>query len=209
MSTWVFLTGATEEKREVYCFDADSGKMLWRQAVEGRPAGAPGPAKPWNDASYAASTPAVDGRFVWAMFANGDVACFGHDGQLQWVRNLGLPDNEYGHASSLIRHQSLLVVQLDQGMEQDRKSKLLAMDARSGRTVWETERPVGAGWSTPIVISAGSQEQIITCGIPWVIAYDPEDGREIWRADCLDGGYYAVPSPIFASGRSFCADQAS
>jgi outer membrane protein assembly factor BamB len=26
----VFLSGATEERREVYCFDADSGQLLWR-----------------------------------------------------------------------------------------------------------------------------------------------------------------------------------
>ena len=34
----VFLTGATAERREVYCFDADSGELLWQQAVAAPPA---------------------------------------------------------------------------------------------------------------------------------------------------------------------------
>ena len=29
----VFLTGATDKKREVYCFDADTGKLLWQKPV--------------------------------------------------------------------------------------------------------------------------------------------------------------------------------
>ena len=199
----VFLTGANEAIREVYCFDADSGKMLWRKAIENVPGSTPGPAKPWNAASYAAPTPATDGRHVYAIFANGDLACLDLEGKQIWALNVGLPDNEYGHASSLVAHRNLLLVQLDQAMAEDGKSKLLALDTRTGRTVWETKRPVGAGWSSPIVISVGRREQIITCGIPWVAAYDPTTGAEIWRADCLDWGYYAVPCPIFAHGLVF------
>ena len=34
----VYVTGASEEKREIYCFDANSGKLLWTGPV-GTPQG--------------------------------------------------------------------------------------------------------------------------------------------------------------------------
>jgi outer membrane protein assembly factor BamB len=62
---------------------------------------------------------------------------------------------------------------------------------------------VSAGWGTPIVIATPAGRQIVTCGNPWVIACEPATGKELWRADVLDGGYYAVPSPVYARGLVF------
>jgi len=39
------------------------------------------------------------------------------------------------------------------------------------------------------------------CGNPWVISYDPADGTELWRVNCL--GADIAPSPIFAGGLVF------
>ena len=51
--------------------------------------------------------------------------------------------------------RNLLIVQFDQGMPKDRKSKLMALDSRTGKTVWETPREVPNSWATPIVIEVG------------------------------------------------------
>jgi outer membrane protein assembly factor BamB len=53
-----------------------------------------------------------------------------------------------------------------------------------------------------IAIRAAGRDQIVTAASPWVIAYDPQDGKEIWRADCLRGEIGA--SPTFAAGKFFC-----
>jgi outer membrane protein assembly factor BamB len=199
----VFLTGAGRQTREVYCFDARSGRLLWRKALQGISESQPGPPGLWGKGSQAASTPVTDGRNVWAIFANGDLACFDRDGRQLWGRSLGLPRNQYGHAASPALQGSLVFVQLDQDEPEKRRSKLLAIDGATGRTVWEAPRPVSAGWSSPILIAAAGRRQLITCGNPWVMAYDPATGREFWRADTLDGGYYAVPSPVYAGGLVF------
>jgi len=39
---------------------------------------------------------------------------------------------------------------------------------------------------------------LITCGEPWVIAYEPATGAELWRASCLAG--QIVSSPVCANG---------
>lgn len=58
-------------------------------------------------------------------------------------------------------------------------------------------------WASPIVIDTGIREEIITCSSPWVIAYDPSSGEELWRAECLGGD--VAPSPVYANGLVFAA----
>ena len=60
---------------------------------------------------------------------------------------------------------------------------------------------VANSWTTPIVADIDSQYQLITVADPWVIAYNPTDGTEIWRAKCIRGD--AAPSPIYAGGLVF------
>lgn len=201
----VFLSGATEEKREVYCFDAKSGQILWQQEVPGTPQSTGKPPEVMEDTGFAASTMATDGRRAYAIFANGDVAAFDFAGKLAWSRSLGIPKNSYGHAASLTTYQDRLIVSLDQGGPKDGLSKLLALDAATGKTVWEAKREVPNSWTSPIVIEAGGRTQIVTAADPWVIAYDAADGKEIWRAKCLkqDVG----PSPAFAGGIVYVANE--
>jgi outer membrane protein assembly factor BamB len=201
----VFLTGATEYESEVYCFDADSGKLLWKKAVENVPGNTLETPEVMEDTGFAAPTATTDGQRVYAIFANGDLICFDFDGNRVWAKNLGLPDNMYGHASSLTIYQNLLLVLFDQGGADDDLSKLIAFDAVSGRTVWEALRQVPNSWASPIVINTGEREEIITCANPWVIAYEPATGKELWRADCLDGD--VAPSPVYANGLVFATNE--
>ena len=197
----VFVTGADPNMREVYCFDALSGRLLWKRGVMKVPQGTTEPIDVMEDTGYAASTAVTDGRRVCAIFATGDVGCFDFDGKKVWAGNLGTPDSAYGYASSLAMYRNLLLIQYDQGGAEDEKSKLIALDTFTGRTVWETKRPVPNSWSSPIVVEIAGQPQIITCGDPWVIAYNPTNGAEIWRAKCLGGD--VASSPIYAGERIF------
>ncbi len=195
----VFLTGADEERREVFCFDTDSGELLWRAAVPGTPQSTAEPPEVMEDTGFAAPTPVTDGRHVFAMFANGDMAAFDYDGKLAWSHSFGIPENVYGHASSLAMHEGLVFVQLDQGhVPEDEKSRLYAMDAATGAVVWEAKRAVPNSWGSPIVVEHDGRWQVITAADPWVIAYNPADGSELWRARCLRGD--CGPTPVLAGG---------
>jgi outer membrane protein assembly factor BamB len=197
----VFLSGGDEMKREVMCFDVQSGKLLWQSAVP-KTDGSPdeNPEVP-DQCGMAAATVATDGRRVYAMFSNGDLAAFNFDGTVAWAEFLGTPKNQYGHATSLLTWQDRVIVQFDQGEADDKLSKLLAFDGTTGAVVWEKPRPVGASWATPITFDAAGKSQLITLAVPWVISYSAKDGAELWRADCLDGE--VTPSPIFAGGTLF------
>jgi outer membrane protein assembly factor BamB len=197
----VFLSGGDEAKREVMCFDAPTGKLLWQRDVP-KTAGSPAePPEVPEQCGMAAATVATDGRRVYAMFANGDLAAFNFDGALAWSKFLGFPKNPYGHAASLLTWEDRVIVQFDQGEPDDKLSKIYAFDGATGEIVWQQPRPVGASWATPITFDAAGKSQIVTLAVPWVIAYSAKNGAEIWRADCLDGE--VTPSPVFAGGTLF------
>jgi len=194
----VLLTGADDRKREIYCFDAGTGRALWTRGVRNVPGSPSAAPQVMEDTGYAAPTGVTDGRRFYAIFANGDIACVDFDGRLIWARNLGLPDNVYGYASSLRMHRGRLLVLYDQGDAEAGRSYLYALDALTGRTVYRARRPVANSWTTPILISAAGRDQFITVAEPWVVSHDPDTGRILWRFGGI--GADTAPSPVFAGG---------
>jgi outer membrane protein assembly factor BamB len=201
----VFLTGATKDQRQVFCFDADTGQLLWQKDVPGTPESTSKEVKLNAQTGFAASTAATDGRRVYAIFANGDLAAFDFAGQLRWSHSFGIPVNAYGHASSLALVQNLLIVQLDQGTKAEKLSRLIALRADSGQVAWQTPREVTNSWPSPIIVQHEGQAQIVTAANPWVSGYSPADGKEIWRADRLRGD--VGPSPVARQGLLYVANE--
>ncbi|MBN2137787.1 MAG: PQQ-binding-like beta-propeller repeat protein [Sedimentisphaerales bacterium] len=198
----VFLSGGDPNVYKVFCFDALGGTLLWTGDVERtKPKPGEDEFEVMEDTGYAACTMATDGRRVYVIFTTGDVACFDFKGRKLWTKPLGLPDNVYGYASSLETYRNMLLIQFDQADAESEISKLIALDGPTGRIVWEAKRPVGNSWSTPILAQTETGSQIIAAADPWVIAYEPNSGDEIWRAECLAGDI--ASSPIYANGMTF------
>ncbi|HQA90756.1 MAG TPA: PQQ-like beta-propeller repeat protein [Sedimentisphaerales bacterium] len=194
----IFLSGATETKQEVYCYDAVSGRLLWTGDVPISPAVAAAELNPMEDTGRSASTMATDGRRVYTIFVTGDIAAFDFGGRRLWYKSLGVPDSAYGYASSLDTYEDRVIVQYDQGDGSEDKSRLYALDGASGRIVWEAKREVPNSWTSPIVVEVEGKPQLITLTDPWLLANNPADGAEIWRAECAGGD--VAPSPIYAGG---------
>ncbi|MBN2711610.1 MAG: PQQ-binding-like beta-propeller repeat protein [Planctomycetes bacterium] len=194
----LFISGANKERKTVFCYAIDNGQLLWETDIniKGSPTETP---NVWDEGTLSACTMATDGARVFVMFANGDLAALDMDGRVIWGKAFGIPENSYGHASSLITAGDRLIVQMDQGSgAEDGLSFIYAFNSQNGRQVWKTAREVPNSWTTPILLNANDKNEIVTLANPWLIAYSPEDGKEIWKAKVTEGE--VAPSPAYAKG---------
>jgi len=196
----LFLSGADATRREVYCFNALSGELLWTRTLEPSSNSPRKPPKVSEDTGYAASTMATDGSHVFAIFANGDLVALDFDGKPLWQLSLGLPENAYGYSSSLASFEDLVIVQFDR--KQD--SFIAGIEAATGEMRWQTKRDFGPSWASPQIIQTREGSQLITAADPDVVSYDPRTGKELWRVECLKGAEVAV-SPAYAAGVVYVA----
>ena len=199
----IFLSGSNENKREVYCLDAANGKILWSadlSKIKGSPSQNP---KVTAETGFAASTLTTDGIRIYAIFANGDLSALDFNGGIIWTKNLGLPNNHYGHSSSLIMYHDLLIIQYDQSGS----GKVMALAGRTGDKKWETSRNVKVSWSSPVLVNTGYRTELLLSAEPYVASYDPATGKELWKLDCISGE--VGPSVAYANGKVFSVNEYS
>ncbi|GAH46969.1 unnamed protein product, partial [marine sediment metagenome] len=116
------------------------------------------------------------------------------------------PQSVYGLSSSLAFHKDTVIFQFDQGSwAEDELSALLGLDGATGSIIWRTGRPVGATWSSPVLVNTDGGTLLVTTGDPWVIAYEAASGLEIWRASGLAGDI--GPSAVYADGKVFVTNE--
>lgn len=196
----VFLSGATQSQRDVYCFDTESGELLWTHTLEPFP-GTPAEQPEIDDeTSYAAPTLVAHGNRVFALFPNGDIVCCDFEGNQVWGQNLGLPDNHYGHSSSLIAYDEYVYVQYDD----NEAPRVIALNAVDGSEAWVTERSV-VSWASPILAETSLGMQLILASSEDAAGYDPITGKELWLQECLGGE--VGPSPAFQDDVVFVANE--
>jgi outer membrane protein assembly factor BamB len=179
----VFVTGAENKALEVYCIDKGNGKLLWTglaSGIEGEPVELP---ETDQDAGMAVSSVVVNKNVVCAVFANGNLVCFDHNGKLKWSKNIGLPANTYGYSSSLIIYEKLLILQFDS----NEKVSLMGFEYETGELKWETLRKGRPVWSSPVLAYFGGKPQVVLNGNPNVSSFDAVTGKELWTIECMSG----------------------
>ena len=197
----IFLSGANSAKREVYCIDRNSGKILWTgelNNIPGSPAKSP---EVTDDTGQAAPSLTTNGRSVFAIFANGDIIAFDMEGKQLWARNLGDPGNHYGHSSSLLVHENILLIQYDIKAA----PKMMGLSISDGTTVWDMPRKVKVSWASPVLVNTGSRMEVIVVAEPNVTSYDPLTGKEYWSVNCLFGE--VGPSVSYSDGLVFAVNE--
>jgi outer membrane protein assembly factor BamB len=181
--------GNRSQTLKVLSIDRNTGKILWeRTAYEGRV---------YDDhhkkGSYAASTPATDGKYVYAFFGSEGLYCYDFKGTQVWKQSFGgIATLGMGTAASPVLFQNLVILQCDE--DAGEKSFIVAVDKNTGKQVWRTPRKVQASWATPILVRAAGRTELITSGNEFVISYDPATGKEYWRCRGLESN--AIPTPL-------------
>ena len=197
----VFITGADAKARELYCYDVWTGELKWTVKADGI-AGSPSSMPKVNaDTGLAASTVATNGEEVCAIFATGDVICANMEGKRLWAKNIGLPDNHYGYASSLLMYGNTLIIQY----QNNSNAKILALSTKNGNQIWSKSAKDKIAWSSPIIATLGGKSALVVMGNPAIAAYNPGNGAELWRVECMSGEVGS--SPASAGGVVFGASE--
>lgn len=197
----VFLSGADATKREVYCYDKNMGKLLWTAPVDNIPGSPTVAPAVTNDTGHAAPTLTTDGKKVYAIFSNGDIIALDMNGKRIWAKNLGVPQNHYGHSSSLYVYEDKLIVQYDHKTE----SKVMALATETGDIVWNTNRKGKISWASPTIVKTTNGIELLLVTDPFVASYDLNTGKELWRLNCLFGE--VGPSLAYADGVVFATNE--
>jgi outer membrane protein assembly factor BamB len=176
-----------EQDFVVLALERKSGAIVWQKKVA--------TAMPHEgthpDGTYASPTPTTDGERVYASFGSYGIYALTMAGELAWTTDLGDMKvyNSFGEGSSPVLCGDLLLVNWDH----EGDSFLVALDKATGKERWRAARPQGTSWTTPLVVAAGDQLEIVVAG-PRTVAYDVATGKELWhQGDVQPGGLIASP----------------
>ena len=77
-------------------------------------------------------------------------------------------------------------------------SFVLALDEKTGETVWKTDRRELPSWGTPTVAVTAAGPELVTNASNFIRGYDPRTGKERWQ---LGGSsLITAPTPVFGDG---------
>lgn len=194
----IFLTAAVDKGRQrvVFAIDRRDGKLLWEHVAW---TGEPEESHAMN--GWASSTCATNGKVVVAFFGRGGLHGYSLDGKPLWSRDLGRFDGPWGTAASPIFYRDTVIQNCD---SESKEASLVAVDYRTGETVWSTPRANMRGWSTPILIKTPKREELVLNSHAGVRAYDPQTGRELWWCKGFNGR--GEPVPAYGHGLVFCVN---
>ncbi len=201
----IFLTQANKggTVRSLMCLARADGKLRWKKDVTYNE-----PEKNWNPAWYCNASPATDGERVVVSFGSAGLYCYDLAGKELWKRTeLGKWEDAFGNSASPVIQGDLVIQWCGPNRDKGR-NYLLAVEKKTGKTVWEHDESF-ASWITPVIAKVNDKEQLIVSQsrdlkgkkdpqTGYLKGFDPATGKELWSCRGLDSFQYA--SPLISKG---------
>ena len=177
----LYVTSADAQagKRYVDCFHAKTGKRLWQKTSPFAKY------KKQKTNTFASNTPACDQDHVyvlWQSKKSSPLTAYDHSGKKVWEIDLGPYNHGQGGAVSPMVYQDRVIISNDQ----KNNSFLLAVDRKTGKTIWKIDRDgKRACYSTPCIFESSDRgpEIIFTHCYEGIIGVDPKTGKKRWHVD--------------------------
>ena len=174
----------------VQAHNRSDGKIRWRKVLkellphEGT----------HKDGSYASGSAVTDGERLFAYFGSRGLYALDFQGKVLWETQLGSMQtrNGFGEGSSPALFGDTLVVTWDH----EGQDFVVALDKKTGKERWRTDRDEPTTWATPLVVTPGGKAQVVTSGTNRVRSYDLASGKLVWEANGLTQN--VIPSPVSA-----------
>ena len=188
----VYTTGYASDTDTVFCFDANSGKELWKYSYAAK-------LDPKNYEGGPSATPTVEGDRVYTFSKRGMLHCLdAAKGTVVWSKDLAaeLKANmpTWGFASSVLIEGDLALVNAG--------SAGAAFDKKSGKTVWSSGTE-DSGYSTPVPFGADSARAVMLAIKQSVVAVAVKGGKELWRFPWRTSYDVNATDPILSGNQVF------
>ncbi len=192
---WSALAENTTRAPEhrVACYDAATGNPLWDTRVA---------AGPWLLADlrggYAASTPAVAGERVFALFGSAILHALDTEGKLLWSYAIAEQDKfDVALPVSPVVYKDTVLLLLDRKTP---AATLVALDAATGEVRWEKHRPESDfAHVTPVLAEVAGKTQLLVPSTHTLQGVDPDNGDILWSCE-WGQSIWPVSSPVMAEG---------
>jgi outer membrane protein assembly factor BamB len=146
--------------------------------------------------TMASASAVTDGEHVIASFESRGIFAYDMNGKPAWQIDLGdkRMRNEFGEGSTPALYKDKLFVVWDHLGQ----SFITALEKRTGKEVWRTDREEIDSWATPLVVEHAGRAQVVTSGTNRMRSYDAETGKIVWEGPGLTAN--PIPSPVAADG---------
>ena len=167
----VYTIGNKDDLDTVFCFDAATGKVLWKHSY-------PQPLDPNMFEGGPGCSPAIDGPRIYTVARHGLLLCL-EEGRVVWskhlVKDFGGKQPTWGFAvSPLVLGDMLLLETGAKG------ASALALNKLTGEVIWKTgDDP--AAYSSPIVVTPGDNPSVAFFNVTGLVVRAARDGQELWR----------------------------
>ncbi len=189
---------AVKGTERVLCFDATTGKELWKIRYE----------RPYQ-ISYASgprATPTVDGKLVYTLGAEGDLLCTEvSSGTISWRKQLAETYKTqapvWGYAAHPLVYGDLLIT-----LAGGDGSVVVALDKLSGEERWRALSASEIGYCPPTIQKLGGRDHLIVWDADALHALEPTTGKVIWTKPLKPRYGMSITAPrvsgnlLFASG---------
>ena len=193
----IYLTAVRDSSTLVtLALDRETGKVLWEKVAPHEKL-----EQIHQIGSYAQCTPATDGDIVVSMFGSSGLFAYDRDGSELWNLRMGPFNNEFGAGTSpIIAGDTVILVQ-----DHDTDSFLLAVDKRTGKELWRTDRSeFPRNYCSPILWKTGGKLTVAVAATLRVVGYDVETGKEVWTVRGLSRAVCMTPV-VGEDGRLYVA----
>jgi len=210
----VWVTTATPDGRQLSAIALDQARGTVIHDIKLFDVATPQYAHPFN--TYASPTPAIEPGRVYVTFGSpGTAAIDTATGKVLWERRDFQCNHYRGAGSSPVIFRDLLLLHYDGSDLQ----YVVALDKRTGKTVWKTPRSIDfqdlgpdgkpqaegdmrKAFATPQIITVEGAPLLISMGAKATYAYDPLTGKERWRVEERTH-HSASTRPVFGFGLVF------
>src|SRR5262245_10694271 len=184
----LFTMGTRDESECLLAIDANTGKELWVARI--------GSVFRERRGNGPRCTPTVDGDRVYAMTAEGELACASvADGKILWeesMTDLGGRVPHWGYTESVLVDGDKVLC-----TPGGSKGALAALEKKTGKLLWQSDEfAEPAHYSSMIVAVVDGARQYIQLTESAVAGIAATDGKLLWKS-VFPGRTAVVPTPIY------------